>query len=131
MKIFDGVVADTAIIAKRWNYAAFSQPYAESGLQMLIHYKPDKLLKTWLFLRPFTVRMWITTLLFNMLNGLVILWIERRENPEFMRGSLWSQMGTMLAMAFSILFLQQGMFAIFFLSFHNLTTFLTKGYHTN
>ena len=108
MKIFDGVVADTAIIANRCTYAEFSQPYADSGLQMLIYFKPKKLERAWLFIKPFTPVMWIFTVVTNIYNGFVIWWIERDSHPELRTGSLSNQVGTMLSLAFRTLFSQQG-----------------------
>lgn len=90
MKNFDGVVADTAIIANRCNYVQFSQPYAESGVQMVIYYKPLKLQKALLFLAPFTGDLWLATFFINIYNGLAIYWVEQQQNIEFNEGSIWN-----------------------------------------
>lgn len=108
MKNFDAVVADTAIIANRCNYAEFSQPYADSGVQMLIYFKQKRLERAWLFTRPFTPLMWAFTIVTNIYNGFVIWKIERDSHPELNRGPLSNKVGTMLSLAFTTLFSQQG-----------------------
>ncbi|XP_062102999.1 glutamate receptor 2.8-like [Humulus lupulus] len=108
LESIDGVVADTAIIANRCNYAEFSQPYAESGLQMLIYFKPKRLERAWLFTKPFTPVMWAFTVITNIYNGFVIWRIERDSHPELNQGPFSNKVGTMLSLAFTTLFSQQG-----------------------
>lgn len=109
MKVFDGVVADTAIIANRCSYAEFSQPYADSGLQMLIYFKPKRPERAWLFLKPFTARLWIVTVAANIYSGFVIWFIERKQNPDrYINESMWNQIGTMFSSTFNALFSQHG-----------------------
>ena len=111
-KTFDAVVGDTAIIANRSEYVEFTQPYSDSGLQMLIYFKPERVESAWLFKKPFTTFMWIFTVVINVYNGFVVWLIERNHNPNF-RGNIWNQIGTMLTLAFTTLFSQQGNYISF------------------
>ncbi|KAJ6433515.1 hypothetical protein OIU84_017244 [Salix udensis] len=105
---FDAVVADTAIVAKRFQSGDFSQPYADPGLQMLIIVRTKNINKAWLFTKPFTTSMWITIGIINIYNGFVVWLIERNDernrDAEIRRGSLLKQIGYMLYSAFKTLF---------------------------
>jgi hypothetical protein len=107
VKNFDAVVGDTAIVSHRCEHAEFSQPYAESGLQMLIYVKPKRSERAWLFQKPFTTYLWAFIGIINVYNGFVIWLIERKHHPDF-RGSIRNQIGTMLSLSFTTLFSQQG-----------------------
>lgn len=106
-KKFDAVVGDTAIVANRCEYAQFSQPYADPGLQIVVYIKPRKFDQAWLFKKPFTTMMWAITGIVNVYNGFVVWLIERSHNEAF-RGNILNQVGTMLSLAFTTLFLGQG-----------------------
>lgn len=79
----------------------FTQPYAESGLTMIVPVKSEE--STWMFMRPFSSEMWITTgaiLIYTMF----IVWIlEHQYNPEF-NGPWRKQLGTAALFTFSSLF---------------------------
>ncbi|KAM7276874.1 hypothetical protein ACFE04_018740 [Oxalis oulophora] len=100
---FDAVVGDTAIIANRYEYADFSQPYSDSGLQVLMYKTPSRFQKAWLFFKPFTSTMWIATAIVNVYNGFAISLIERNFQPAF-RGPIHNQIGAWLALSFTTLF---------------------------
>ncbi|KAJ6360794.1 hypothetical protein OIU77_004754 [Salix suchowensis] len=68
---YDAVVADTAIVAHRFQCGDFSQPYADSGLQMLNIARTKNINRAWLFTKPFSASMWITIGVINIYNGLV------------------------------------------------------------
>ncbi|KAJ6379339.1 hypothetical protein OIU76_016044 [Salix suchowensis] len=105
---FDAVVADTAIVAKRFQSGDFSQPYADLGLQMLITARTKNINRAWVFTKPFSTSMWITIGVINIYNGLVVWLIERNDernrDAEIRRGSLLNQIGYMLYSAFKTLF---------------------------
>ncbi|KAB5530022.1 hypothetical protein DKX38_020103 [Salix brachista] len=105
---YDAVVADTAIVAKRFQCGEFSQPYADSGLQMLIIVRTKNINRAWLFTKPFSTSMWITIGIINIYNGFVVWLIERNDernrDAEIRRGSLLKQIGYMLYSAFKTLF---------------------------
>ncbi|XP_021887169.1 glutamate receptor 2.8-like isoform X2 [Carica papaya] len=108
LKRFDAVVGDTAILAKRCEFAEFSQPYSASGLQMVVLAKSKKLSRPWLFKEPFTSIMWVFTGIVNIYNGIVVWLIERNHNPELRSGPIHNQIGTMISLAFNTLFSQHG-----------------------
>ncbi|KAJ6379338.1 hypothetical protein OIU76_016043 [Salix suchowensis] len=103
---YDAVVADTAIVAHRFQCGDFSQPYADSGLQMLIFVRTKNINRAWLFTKPFSASMWITIGVINIYNGLVVWLIER--NAEIRRGNLLKEIGYMLYSAFKTLFSLNG-----------------------
>ncbi|KAF8408998.1 hypothetical protein HHK36_005069 [Tetracentron sinense] len=102
LKTIDSVVGDTSIVANRCQYAEFSQPYSQSGLQMVVLEESKRLNKAWLFMKPFTNAMWGYTLGINTYNGFVVWLIERKHNTDF-KGPWWNQVGTLLWLAFTTL----------------------------
>ncbi|XP_050208563.1 glutamate receptor 2.5-like isoform X2 [Mercurialis annua] len=108
LQIFDAVVADTAIVANRCQYAEFSQPYAEPGLQIVVYVKPKKFNKGGLFRKPLTTSMWVITGAINIYNGLVVWIIERHYNRQLVQFPFWEQIGRMLSSAFITLFSLKG-----------------------
>ncbi|KAJ6763932.1 GLUTAMATE RECEPTOR [Salix purpurea] len=111
-KNFDAVVADTAIVAERFQSGEFSQPYADPGLQMLITARTKNINRARVFTKPFSTSLWISIGVINIYNGLVVWLIERNyeqdRNAEIRRGSLLNQIGYMLYSAFKTLFSLNG-----------------------
>ncbi|GMH18137.1 hypothetical protein Nepgr_019978 [Nepenthes gracilis] len=99
---FDAVVGDILIITNRTRIADFTQPYAESGLVVLV---PVRKLHSsvWSFLWPFTPYMWAVTALFFLIVGVVIWVLEHRINDEF-RGPPKKQFITILWFSLSTTF---------------------------
>ncbi|KAK1368950.1 putative ionotropic glutamate receptor, metazoa [Heracleum sosnowskyi] len=101
---FDAVVGDTTIMASRCKHAEFSQPYSDSGLQVLLYTKSrTSPARAWLFKKPFTTWTWISTTLINLYSGFIVWFIERRTNRDF-EGSWFKQCGTIIWIAFTTLF---------------------------
>ncbi|PIA57963.1 hypothetical protein AQUCO_00500117v1, partial [Aquilegia coerulea] len=101
LKKFDAVVGDITILANRSNYVEFTQPYAETGLTMLVPVKKQN--RDWLFARPFTGSMWLVLGIVFMYTMLVVWMLEHRTNPEF-RGPWKNQLSTAMWFTFSTLF---------------------------
>ncbi|XP_077251166.1 glutamate receptor 2.7-like isoform X1 [Tasmannia lanceolata] len=99
---FEAVVGDVTILAARSEYVEFTQPYAESGLAMLVPVK-EASQKAWLFVKPFTKEMWAVTGVIFVYTGLVVWFLEHRRNPDF-RGPWGTQLSTMLWFIFCTLF---------------------------
>lgn len=55
----DAAVGDTEIMADRYVYAEFSQPYIESGLVMVVKVKPSLKESEFIALNPFTKKTWL------------------------------------------------------------------------
>ncbi|KAK2632939.1 hypothetical protein EUGRSUZ_L00861, partial [Eucalyptus grandis] len=97
---YDAVVGDTTIIANRSLYVDFTLPYTESGGAMLVPYKDDTSKKAWVFLKPLTWGLWLTTVCFFVFIALVVWTLEHRINEDF-RGPATHQVGTSFWFSFS------------------------------
>ncbi|XWS25609.1 hypothetical protein CRYUN_Cryun27aG0082500 [Craigia yunnanensis] len=100
-KGLDAAVGDTEIMAYRYQYAEFSQPYIESGLSMVVTVKPDKSKERWMFVEAFTRRMWLITVAMHIFIGFVIWLIEHGENPDLER------FGAVLWFSITVIFFAQ------------------------
>ncbi|KAL5729974.1 hypothetical protein ACHQM5_002860 [Ranunculus cassubicifolius] len=100
-KIFDAVVGDVTILANRSNYVEFTQPYAESGLTMVVPFISEE--RDWLFVKPFTPTMWLIVGIAFLHTMFVVWFMEHRSNSDF-RGSWKNQLSTALWFTFSTLF---------------------------
>ncbi|KAG5561805.1 hypothetical protein RHGRI_004747 [Rhododendron griersonianum] len=101
-KTYDAVVGDITILANRSKYVEFTQPFAESGLSMVVPAKPDES-KAWMFMKPFTKEMWTVTFLVMVYTMVIVWFLEHQSNPEF-RGPWKDQLSTALWFTFSSLF---------------------------
>lgn len=104
-KSLDVAVGDTEIMADRYQYVEFSQPYIESGLVMVVTTEPENS-ELWIFMKAFKTEMWVLMAVMSVFIGVVIWLIEHMENPEF-RGSFCYQLGTMLWFSVTVLFFVQ------------------------
>ncbi|CAN6208415.1 unnamed protein product [Urochloa humidicola] len=98
----DAMVGDTTITMRRMDKVAFTLPFTDTGLSMIVLLKKDSSRSMWIFLQPLTSALWITSLAFFFLTGFVVWAIEHRINPEF-RGTPWQQFGIIFYFAFSTL----------------------------
>ncbi|GFS33238.1 hypothetical protein Acr_00g0027280 [Actinidia rufa] len=106
-KSLDAAVGDTEIMADRYEYAEFSQPYLESGLIMVVPVKPDKFKEIWMFMKAFKMQMWVLMPSMHVLTTFVIWLIERGENnPDFVHPHS-SKIWTVLWFSFTLLFFAQ------------------------
>lgn len=108
MKTFDAVIGDVTILANRSKYVDFTQPFAESGLTMIVPVKPQAE-KAWIFLKPFSKGMWGMTAAILVYTVLIVWVLERQSNPEF-DGPWHSQLSTALWFTSSSLFFAQSKF---------------------
>ncbi|KAM4100837.1 hypothetical protein ACJW30_05G098300 [Castanea mollissima] len=99
-KTFDAVVGDLTILANRTKYVEFTQPYAESGLSMVVPIEPGS---AWMFLKPLTWKMWLMTGVVLIYTMLIVWFLEHQYSLEF-NGPLKNQIGTTLWFTFSTLF---------------------------
>ncbi|GMY29121.1 glutamate receptor 2.8-like [Fagus crenata] len=103
---FDAVVGDTTIIANRSNFVDFTLPYTESGVSMIVPIKDSERKNAWVFLKPLTWDLWITSGCFFVFIGFVIWVLEHRINEEF-RGPPSHEIGTSLWYSFSTMVFAQ------------------------
>ncbi|XP_043710257.1 glutamate receptor 2.7-like [Telopea speciosissima] len=97
---FDAVVGDITIIANRSLYVDFTQPYTESGVSMVVPIKDKYRKNAWVFLKPLSTDLWLTTAAFFVFTGFVIWALEHRINDDF-RGPLHHQVGMIFWFSFS------------------------------
>ncbi|XLS62494.1 hypothetical protein HN51_016722 [Arachis hypogaea] len=98
-KTLDAAVGDISILAYRYHLVEFSQPYIDSGLNMVVVEKPNKSKQTWMFMDAFTKEMWLMMAAMHVLVGFVIWLIEREENEEL------QGLGAMLWFLVTVIFL--------------------------
>ncbi|XP_058102141.1 glutamate receptor 2.7-like [Magnolia sinica] len=99
---YDAVVADTTIIANRSKHVDFTLPYTESGVSMLVPIKDDKSKNAWIFLKPLSRNLWLTSTAAFVVTGFVVWVLEHRINDDF-RGPPAHQIGVMFWFSFSTL----------------------------
>ncbi|KAM3686050.1 hypothetical protein ACB098_11G170600 [Castanea mollissima] len=103
---FDALAADTTIIANRSKYVDFTLPYTESGVTMVVPIKDNGRKNAWVFLKPLTWDLWITSGIFFVFIGFVVWVLEHRINEEF-RGPPSHEIGTSLWYSFSTMVFAQ------------------------
>ncbi|KAL6196321.1 hypothetical protein ACLB2K_031936 [Fragaria x ananassa] len=104
---FDAVVGDATIRANRSLYVGFTMPYTESGVVMVVPIQDKRTKSAWVFLKPLTWDLWMTTLCFFIFIGFVIWVLEHRINDDF-RGTPSHQVGTSFWFSFSTMVFSQG-----------------------
>ncbi|CAL5367924.1 unnamed protein product [Camellia sinensis] len=101
---FDAVVGDVAIRKNRSNYVDFTFPYTESGVTMIVPFKDKKNYKSaWVFLKPLTWDLWVTSTCFFVFIAFVIWILEHQINEDF-NGTPLRQVSTSVWFSFSIIF---------------------------
>lgn len=104
---YDAVAGDVTILSKRYEDAIFTQPYTESGLEMIVPVRSRLSNQAWLFLKPFSPAMWWLIAAITIYNGFIIWLIERNDNED-LRGSIITQIGIIFWLAFTTLFTLRG-----------------------
>ncbi|KAK9911417.1 hypothetical protein M0R45_035327 [Rubus argutus] len=100
LKKFDAVVGDVTITANRSQYVDFTVPYTDLGVGMLVP-KNDKG-NMWIFFKPLSTYLWITSGAFFILTSIVVWVVEHPTNEKF-QGTPGKQIATVLWFAFSSL----------------------------
>ncbi|XP_044462895.1 glutamate receptor 2.8-like [Mangifera indica] len=103
---FDAVVGDITIVANRSQYVDFTLPYTESGVSMIVPIIDDNNKSPWVFLKPLSWDLWVTTACFFLFIGFVIWVLEHRINEDF-RGPPEHQVGTSFWFSFSTMVFAQ------------------------
>ncbi|XP_028773664.1 glutamate receptor 2.7-like [Neltuma alba] len=101
-KEHDAVVGDITIVANRAEHVDFTLPFSESGVSMVVSMKYDERQNMWIFLKPLSPSLWLTTGAAFVLTGITIWLHERQTNPEF-QGSPQQQLGMVFWFSFSTL----------------------------
>ncbi|TXG62332.1 hypothetical protein EZV62_013695 [Acer yangbiense] len=103
---FDAVVGDTTIVAHRSRNVDFTLPYTESGVSMIVPIKDNKKKNAWVFLKPLTWDLWVTSACFFVFIGFVVWVLEHRINEDFL-GPIECQVGTSFWFSFSTMVFSQ------------------------
>ncbi|KAF5208221.1 Glutamate receptor [Thalictrum thalictroides] len=101
LQVYDGVVGDVTIVANRSQHVDFTLPFTESGVSMVVPIKGDDR-NAWIFLKPLTMDLWLTTGIFFIITGFVVWVLEHRINEDF-RGRPTQQIGMIFWFSFSTL----------------------------
>ncbi|XBI36136.1 hypothetical protein VPH35_121705 [Triticum aestivum] len=95
----DAVVGDVTITASRMKLVSFTMPFADTGWSMIVA-EQDNSNSMWIFVKPLTSGLWLTSLAFFFFTGFVVWAIEHKDNPRF-HGTPWNQFGILMYFAFS------------------------------
>jgi len=96
----DAVVGDTTILANRSSSVDFTLPFMKSGVGLIVPLKDEVKRDKFSFLKPLSIELWLTTLVFFFLVGISVWTLEHRVNPDF-RGPANYQASTIFWFAFS------------------------------
>ncbi|PON42716.1 Ionotropic glutamate receptor [Parasponia andersonii] len=102
LKKYDAVIGDVTINANRTSYVDFTLPYSDSGVSMVVKIKDVEKNNMWIFLKPLSWDLWLTTGGAFILTGFVVWVFEHPTNAEF-RGPPNRQLGTIFWFSFSTL----------------------------
>ncbi|PIN16448.1 Glutamate-gated kainate-type ion channel receptor subunit GluR5 [Handroanthus impetiginosus] len=107
-KSLDAAVGDTEIMADRYVYAEFSQPYIESGLVMVVTVKSVLKESRFIALNAFTKKMWIQLGGVSLSTG-AIIWLSEYAtgNEQFTRNSFLELIGSILWLSVTIISFSQ------------------------
>ncbi|KAL7122376.1 hypothetical protein ACP275_01G042200 [Erythranthe tilingii] len=97
---YDAVAGDVTIVGNRSQYVDFTLPYIESGISMIVPISDGTRKNAWIFLKPLTWELWLTSFCSFVFIGFLIWILEHRINEDF-RGPLWYQIGMIYWFAFS------------------------------
>ena len=110
MQKYDVAVGDITILPHRSGNVDFTLPYTESGLSMAVLVKDDESKNLWIFLKPLSLNLWLTTGAAFIFTGFVVWVLEHRVNTKF-RGPPKQQLGLIFWFSFSTLALAHSKFS--------------------
>ncbi|KAJ0053036.1 hypothetical protein Pint_03107 [Pistacia integerrima] len=99
LKKYDGAVGDITMTANRSLYVDFTIPYTDLGVGTIA---PKNNKNMWIFLKPLTGDLWLSSAGLFIFTGIVIWLIERPINNEF-QGPISHQIGMIFWFSFSTL----------------------------
>lgn len=82
------MVADVTILPERTQRVDFSTPYLESEVVMLRQVKYDTGNYMWIFLKPFSLDLWLTIAISCIFMGAIVRTLEHRANTQRQLGML-------------------------------------------
>lgn len=96
------MAGDVTITANRSELFDFTFPYTESGVAVVVPIKNNESKNAWIFLKPLTTGLWLTTGAFFIFTGFVVWVLEHHINAEF-QGPPLQQLGMIFWFSFSTL----------------------------
>ncbi|XP_075493633.1 glutamate receptor 2.8-like [Primulina tabacum] len=78
---FDAVVGDITITAKRSQYVDFTLPFTAGGVTIIV--KHDDLDDEWIFLKPLSTKLWLTSIALFFLTGAALWILEHKFNHAY------------------------------------------------
>jgi hypothetical protein len=93
-------IGDVTITAKRREIVDFSTSIFDNSLTILIRKTNSNSADLFAFLKPFSLRLWLTILATTIYGGFLVCLLERRENEALIKRSLISSLT--LSLWFSI-----------------------------
>ncbi|PQQ15592.1 glutamate receptor 2.9-like [Prunus yedoensis var. nudiflora] len=102
-KGLDAAVGDIEVVADRYHFVEFSQPYVSSGLEIVVTVKPDKLKEKWMFMKTFTKSMWFLMIVAH-LSVCFVVWLIENEHGDNLE---LKGIGAMLWFSVTVLFFAQ------------------------
>ncbi|KAF9661998.1 hypothetical protein SADUNF_Sadunf18G0007500 [Salix dunnii] len=106
LKNYDAVVGDMTIVFNRSLYIDYTLPYTESGVSMIVPIADNNSKNAWVFMKPLTWDLWVSTFVFFVFIGFVVWVLEHRVNEDF-RGSASDQAGASFWFSFSTMVFAQ------------------------
>ncbi|GLT27197.1 hypothetical protein SLA2020_022140 [Shorea laevis] len=97
---YDAVVGDITIVANRSLYVDFTLPFMESTVVIVVPIRNNTKKNAWVFLKPLSRDLWITSFCFFVFMAFVIWVLEHRINEDF-RGPPLHHVGTSFWFSFS------------------------------
>ncbi|KAF9662002.1 hypothetical protein SADUNF_Sadunf18G0007900 [Salix dunnii] len=106
LKNYDAVVGDMTIVFNRSLYIDYTLPYTESGVNMIVPIADNNSKNAWVFMKPLTWDLWVSTFVLFVFIGFVVWVLEHRVNEDF-RGSASDQAGASFWFSFSTMVFAQ------------------------
>eukprot|EP00258_Populus_trichocarpa_P013432 XP_002324375.3 glutamate receptor 2.8 [Populus trichocarpa] len=106
LKNYDAVVGDVSIVFNRSLYIDYTLPFTESGVSMIVPIADNNSKNAWVFMKPLTWDLWVSSFFFFLFIGFVVWVLEHRINEDF-RGSASDQAGTSFWFSFSTMVFAQ------------------------
>ncbi|KAJ3693376.1 hypothetical protein LUZ60_008856 [Juncus effusus] len=97
LKSYDAAVGDITITSNRMSYVDFTLPYMDSSVSMLVPLTGRK--NPWSFLLPWTVDLWVATVVLFVLTGAALWKLEHKTNAAF-KGSFTKHLFNILFASF-------------------------------
>ncbi|CAK7354114.1 unnamed protein product [Dovyalis caffra] len=104
----DGKAAGTSndLVYQVYSKVDYTLPFTESGVSMIVPIADKNSKNAWVFMKPLTWDLWVSSFCFFVFIGFVVWVLEHRVNEDF-RGSASDQAGTSFWFSFSTMVFAQ------------------------